>query len=131
MEGIGLKDTWNPEGPISKKIKERIKKAGKRFHSNDNISEFIKDGEIELLQAEVQEKLQGVLDSLVIDTENDHNTQETAKRISEKHSEADSNPHQELQVFQTWVTRVCTLVVQYQSDQHVPTTFRTLWVRHG
>ena len=74
-----LKDSWVPEGPISKTIKERIKKAGKRFHSNDNIAEFIEEGEMELLQAEVQEKLQGVLDSLVIDTENDHNTQETAK----------------------------------------------------
>ena len=77
-----LKDTWTPEGPVSKKIKDRIKKAGKRFHSNDNISEFIKDGEMDLLQSEVQEKLQGVLDSLVIDTENDHNTQETAKRVA-------------------------------------------------
>ncbi len=77
-----LKDSWMPEGPVSKKIKDRIKKAGKRFHSNDNISEFIEDGEMDLLQAEVQEKLQGVLDSLVIDTENDHNTQETAKRVA-------------------------------------------------
>ena len=77
-----LKDSWAPEGPISKTIKDRIKKAGKRFHSNDNISEFIKEGEMEKLQTEVQEKLQGVLDSLVIDTENDHNTQETAKRVA-------------------------------------------------
>ena len=46
-----LKDSWAPEGPISKKIKERIKQAGKRFHSNDNISEFIEDGEMDLLQA--------------------------------------------------------------------------------
>ena len=52
-----LKDSWVPEGPISKTIKERIKKAGKRFHSNDNIAEFIEEGEMELLQAEVQEKL--------------------------------------------------------------------------
>ena len=52
-----LKDSWVPEGPISNKIKERIKKAGKRYHSNDNISEFIEDGEMDLLQAEVQEKL--------------------------------------------------------------------------
>ena len=51
-----LKDSWVPEGPISKTIKERIKKAGKRFHSNDNIAEFIEEGEMELLQAEVQEK---------------------------------------------------------------------------
>ena len=77
-----LKDSWVPEGPVSKKIKDRIKKAGKRFHSNDNISEFIEEGEMDLLQAEVQEKLQGVLDSLVIDTENDHNTKETARRVA-------------------------------------------------
>jgi GTP cyclohydrolase I len=78
-----LQDTWdNSNDPISKQIKERIKKAGKRFHSNDNISEYINDGEIQKLQAEVQEKIQGVLESLVIDTENDHNTQETAKRVA-------------------------------------------------
>ena len=77
-----LKDSWdNSNDPISKQIKERIKKAGKRFHANDNISEYIEEGEMQKLQAEVQEKLQGVLDSLVIDTENDHNTQETAKRV--------------------------------------------------
>jgi len=77
-----LKDSWVPEGPISKKIKERIKKAGKRFHANDNIAEYIEDGELEQLQQEVQDKLQGVLESLVIDTEHDHNTQETAKRVA-------------------------------------------------
>ena len=77
-----LKDSWQPKGPISKTIAERIKKAGKRFHANDNISEFIEEGEMEKLQEEVQGKLQGVLDSLVIDTENDHNTQETAKRVA-------------------------------------------------
>ena len=77
-----LKDSWNAKGPISKTIRDRIKKAGKRFHANDNISEYIEDGEMSQLQAEVQDKLQGVLDSLVIDTENDHNTQETAKRVA-------------------------------------------------
>ena len=39
-----LKDSWAPEGPISEKIKERLKKAGKRFHANDNIAEHIEDG---------------------------------------------------------------------------------------
>ena len=63
-----LKDSWLPDEAVSKRIKDRIKKAGKRFHSNDNISEFIEDGEMDLLQAEVQEKLLGVLDSLLIDT---------------------------------------------------------------
>ena len=67
---------------ISKIIKSRIKSVGRRFHSNDNIAEFMHDGDLEKIQAEVQEKFQSVLDSLVIDTENDHNTQETAKRVA-------------------------------------------------
>ena len=40
-----LKDSWTVKGPISKTIKDRIKKAGKRFHCNDNISEHIQEGE--------------------------------------------------------------------------------------
>ena len=75
-----LRDSWQPEGPVSKKIKERIIKAGKRFHANDNIADFIEEGELAELQQEVQNKLQGVFESLIIDTDNDHNTQETAKR---------------------------------------------------
>jgi GTP cyclohydrolase I len=67
---------------ISEDIKKRLKEAGKRFHSNDNISEYIKEGELLAIQNEVQEKMQGVLDSLVIDTENDHNTKDTAKRVA-------------------------------------------------
>jgi GTP cyclohydrolase I len=68
--------------PISQKIRERIQAAGKRFHSNDNISEFIQPGELEGLLNEVTSRMQGVLDSLVIDTQNDHNTQETARRVA-------------------------------------------------
>ena len=67
---------------ISTLIKQRLKDAGKRFHGNDNISEFIKEGEMDLLQDEVQEKFQEVLETLCIDTEHDHNTQETAKRVA-------------------------------------------------
>ena len=66
----------------SDKIKARIKESNSRFHSNDNISRFIYDGEIEELVDEVSDKFQGVLDSLVIDTENDHNTQDTARRVA-------------------------------------------------
>ena len=63
-------------------IKERINTAKARYNANDNISEFIKPGELELLQNEVQNELQRVLSSLVIDTEHDHNTKETAKRVA-------------------------------------------------
>ncbi len=67
---------------VSTIIKQRLKDAGKRFHGNDNISDFIKEGEMDLLQDEVQEKFQEVLETLCIDTEHDHNTQETAKRVA-------------------------------------------------
>jgi GTP cyclohydrolase I len=63
-------------------IRERMVLAKKRFHANDNISDFIEVGELETLLDEVEEKMQGVLDSLVIDTERDHNTQSTARRVA-------------------------------------------------
>jgi GTP cyclohydrolase IA len=68
--------------PMSVRIRERMKAAGAPFMANDNIAEFLADGELERLQAEVASKMQGVLESLVIDTESDHNTQDTAKRVA-------------------------------------------------
>ena len=77
------KDKQTDEGtPVSVKIRERLQAANKRFHANDNISEFIEPGELEKLLDEVQEKMQGVLDSMVIDTEHDHNTRATARRVA-------------------------------------------------
>jgi len=68
--------------PISVKIRERALAAGRRFNANDNIAPFIEPGELELLLDEVEQKMQGVLNSLVIDTENDHNTGDTARRVA-------------------------------------------------
>ncbi|OYY50560.1 MAG: GTP cyclohydrolase [Polaromonas sp. 39-63-203] len=68
--------------PVSVKIRERLSNAKKRFNANDNIARFIEPGELELLLDEVEIKMQGVLDSLVIDTEGDHNTQNTARRVA-------------------------------------------------
>ena len=68
--------------PVSVKIRERISQARKRFNANDNISAFIEPGELEKLLDEVEHKMQGVLDSLVIDTVGDHNTQNTARRVA-------------------------------------------------
>ncbi len=73
----------NDEGtPVSVKIRERIKAARKRFHANDNIAQFIQPGELELLLNEVEQKMKGVLSSLVIDTDSDHNTDNTARRVA-------------------------------------------------
>src|SRR3954449_6870874 len=68
--------------PVSVKIRERIVAARKRFHSNDNIAAFIEPGELELLLDEVGAKMQTVLDSMVIDTQSDHNTNDTARRVA-------------------------------------------------
>jgi len=66
----------------SKKIKKRLVEANARFYANDNISEYIKDGELDSLIEELGEKFQGVLESLVIDTENDPNSNGTAHRLA-------------------------------------------------
>ncbi len=68
--------------PVSIKIRERLVAARKRFNANDNIAEFIQPGELEHLLDEVEVKMQGVLSSLVIDTERDHNTETTARRVA-------------------------------------------------
>jgi GTP cyclohydrolase I len=76
------KDNSAEGTPVSVKIRERLQAANKRFHANDNIAEFIEPGELEKLLDEVQEKMQGVLDSMVIDTVHDHNTRATARRVA-------------------------------------------------
>ncbi|MEN9704779.1 MAG: hypothetical protein RLZZ393_658 [Pseudomonadota bacterium] len=70
------------KNPVSARIRGRIQKAGRRFHANDNISDFLEPGELEALLDEVADRFKGVLDSLVIDTESDHNTQDTARRVA-------------------------------------------------
>ena len=68
--------------PVSVKIRERVVASRKRFHANDNIAEFIEPGELEQLLDEVSDKMRGVLESLVIDTQSDHNTADTARRVA-------------------------------------------------
>jgi GTP cyclohydrolase IA len=68
--------------PVSVKIRERLQASRKRFYANDNIAEFIQPGELELMLDEVEVQMQGVLNSLVIDTEHDHNTGNTARRVA-------------------------------------------------
>jgi GTP cyclohydrolase I len=67
---------------VSNKIRDRIKANGGKFFCNDNISEYLEPGDFESLITEVSSKMQSVLDSLIIDTENDHNTRETAHRVA-------------------------------------------------
>lgn len=68
--------------PVSQRIRARLQEAGQRFHANDNISAFLETGELEGLLEEVTSKFEGVLDSLVIDVVNDHNSRDTARRVA-------------------------------------------------
>ena len=68
--------------PASDRIRYRLISAGHRYHANDNIADFIEDGELDELQDEVQARLQEVLHALVIDTDSDHNTRGTARRVA-------------------------------------------------
>lgn len=68
--------------PLSAVIRRRIQAKKARFHANDNISAFLKPGDLDALVDEVANKMQGVLESLVIDTKNDHNTKNTSRRVA-------------------------------------------------
>ena len=68
--------------PVSVRIRERLQAARRRFNANDNIADFIEPGELEKLLDEVTAKMEGVLDSMVIDTGRDHTTANTARRVA-------------------------------------------------
>jgi GTP cyclohydrolase I len=67
---------------VSTRIRSRIQRAKQRFNANDNISAFIEPGELDALLEEVAAKMKDVLESMVIDTRNDHNTHDTARRVA-------------------------------------------------
>jgi GTP cyclohydrolase I len=67
---------------ISDIIRERLIAADVRYNSNDNISDFIHEGELDLLIDEVSGRFAGVLDSLLIDQKNDPNANGTARRLA-------------------------------------------------
>jgi GTP cyclohydrolase I len=68
--------------PVSERIRARIASRGQRYHANDNISAFIEAGELEELTKEVEGKVLSLLNSLVIDVNHDHNTNDTARRVA-------------------------------------------------
>jgi GTP cyclohydrolase I len=67
---------------LSQIIRKRLKDADKRYWAGDNISEFITDKEKDMLVDELTGKFEGVLESLIIDTKTDPNSQGTARRLA-------------------------------------------------
>jgi GTP cyclohydrolase IA len=69
-------------GSLGGAVRNRLKSAGLPYLANDNIAEALQPGDLEAIEAEVERCAGALLDALVIDTENDHNTRGTAKRLA-------------------------------------------------
>lgn len=68
--------------PVSSKLRERFKNLNIPFKANDNIAMHLSDIDKDQYLHEVEQAAQQFLNTLLIDTENDHNTKETAKRMA-------------------------------------------------
>ena len=65
-----------------KTLIDKIKAAGGSYFANDNISEYLEPKDLIKIKRNVEKAMEKVLEALIIDTENDHNTKETAKRVA-------------------------------------------------
>jgi GTP cyclohydrolase I len=70
------------EKNLSQVLRERMRADGKRFWAGDNISEYIAESDRVHLINEAAQAFEGVLDALLIDRENDPNSQGTARRLA-------------------------------------------------
>jgi len=70
------------EKNLSQVLRERMRADGKRFWAGDNISEYIAESDQEHLITEATLAFEKVLDALLIDRENDPNSQGTARRLA-------------------------------------------------
>jgi len=67
---------------LSAALRERMQADNKRFWAGDNISDYVSESAKEHLINEAAEAFEKVLDALLIDRENDPNSQGTARRLS-------------------------------------------------
>ena len=70
------------EAHLGDHIRFKMKREGKRFWAGDNISDYLHEGDIEKLIDEATPAFETVLDSLLIDRENDPNSKGTARRLA-------------------------------------------------
>jgi GTP cyclohydrolase I len=80
VDNIDTKDY--EEGYLGDAIRFAMKRDGKRFWAGDNISDYLFEGDKERLIDEATVAFERVLDTLLIDRENDPNSQGTARRLA-------------------------------------------------
>mgnify|MGYP000458674539 CR=1 FL=1 len=67
---------------LSQAIRQQMRLDEKRFWAGDNVSEYIEPYQRDILIEEATKAFEGVLDTLLIDRENDPNSKGTAKRLA-------------------------------------------------
>ena len=67
---------------LSASLRDRMKSEGKRFWAGDNISDYVSESDKEKLINEATDAFEQVLDTLLIDRENDPNSKGTARRLA-------------------------------------------------
>jgi len=77
-----MSDKGYQEGYLADAIRARMTRDGKRFWAGDNISDYLHESDKEHLINEATEAFEVVLDRLLIDRENDPNSQGTARRLA-------------------------------------------------
>jgi len=70
------------EKNLSQVLREKMHSENKRFWAGDNISEYISNDTKDILINEAAQAFESVLDTLLIDRENDPNSKGTAKRLA-------------------------------------------------
>jgi GTP cyclohydrolase I len=70
------------EKNLSQVLRERMRLDGKRFWAGDNISEYISSADKDRLIDDASQAFELVLDCLLIDREEDPNSQGTARRLA-------------------------------------------------
>ena len=77
-----MSDKGYEEAYLADVIRAKMKRDKKRFWAGDNISDYLHEGDKEKLINEATEAFELVLDRLLIDRENDPNSQGTARRLA-------------------------------------------------
>ena len=81
-EQQGDDDKDYKEAYLGDHLRFKMKREGKRFWAGDNISDYLNEGDLERLIDEATPAFEQVLDSLLIDRENDPNSKGTARRLA-------------------------------------------------
>jgi len=77
-----ISDKGYEEKNLAESIRFNMKRDKKRFWAGDNISDYLHEGDREILINEATEAFEKVLDSLLIDRETDPNSRGTARRLA-------------------------------------------------